>query len=153
MKRIAVLIVAAGRGTRAGGGLPKQWRALGRSSVIARSVAAFRGVAGLEDVVVVIHPDDRALLAAQDLGPVRVALGGAARNDSVRAGLEVLADDPPDLVLIHDAARPAVGGDVIARVIGALEAHEAAAPAVEVTDALWRGAEGLVAGTQDRAGL
>ena len=153
MKRIAVLIVAAGRGTRAGGGLPKQWRPLGRSSVIAHSVAAFRAVPGLGPVVVVIHPDDRTMLARQALGPVIVALGGATRNDSVRAGLEALADDPPDLVLIHDAARPAVSPGVIGRVIAALETHEAAAPAVEVSDALWRGAEGLVAGTQDRTGL
>ena len=71
----------------------------------------------------------------------------------MRAGLEALADDPPDLVLIHDAARPAVSAGVIGRVIGALKTHEAAAPAVEVSDALWRGAEGLVAGTQDRTGL
>jgi 2-C-methyl-D-erythritol 4-phosphate cytidylyltransferase/2-C-methyl-D-erythritol 2,4-cyclodiphosphate synthase len=157
MKRIAVLVVAAGRGTRAGGGLPKQWRPLGRRSVIAHSVAAFRGVPGLgpapDRIVVVIHPDDRALVAAHELGPVTVAIGGATRNDSVRAGLEALAEDPPDLVLIHDAARPAVSAGVIGRVIGALERHEAAAPAVEVSDALWRGAEGLVAGTQDRAGL
>ena len=157
MKRIAVLVVAAGRGTRAGGGLPKQWRPLGRKSVIAHSVAAFRDVPGLGAalgrIVVVIHPDDRALLAAEDLGPVTVAIGGTTRNDSVRAGLEALADDPPDLVLIHDAARPAVSAGVIGRVIGALKTHEAAAPAVEVSDALWRGAEGLVAGTQDRTGL
>jgi 2-C-methyl-D-erythritol 4-phosphate cytidylyltransferase/2-C-methyl-D-erythritol 2,4-cyclodiphosphate synthase len=104
-------------------------------------------------VAVVIHPDDRALLAAQTLGPVIVAMGGETRNESVRAGLEALATDPPDLVLIHDAARPMVGADVIGRVIAALDRHEAAAPAVEVSDALWRGEQGLVAGTQDRAGL
>ncbi len=153
MKRIAVLIVAAGRGTRAGGGLPKQWRPLGARSVIARTIAAFRAVPGLGPVVVVIHPDDRALLEAQGVGPVIVATGGAQRNDSVRAGLEALAVDPPDLVLIHDAARPNVSAAVIGRVIAALETREAAAPAVEVTDALWRGEDGHVAGTQDRSGL
>jgi 2-C-methyl-D-erythritol 4-phosphate cytidylyltransferase/2-C-methyl-D-erythritol 2,4-cyclodiphosphate synthase len=153
MMRIAILIVAAGRGTRAGGGLPKQWRTLGPGSVIGRTVAAFRAVPGLGPIAVVIHPDDGALLAAQDMGPVIVAIGGASRNDSVRAGLESLAADPPDLVLIHDAARPLVSPAVIGRVIAALATHDGAAPAVEVTDALWRGADGLVAGTQDRAGL
>ncbi len=153
MTRIAVLIVAAGRGTRAGGGLPKQWRPLGRSSVIARTVEAFRAVPGLGPIAVVIHPDDRALLDAQNLGPVHVAFGGATRNDSVRAGLESLTDDPPDLVLIHDAARPNVHPAVIGRVVAALATHDAAAPAVEVTDALWRGQDGHVTGTQDRAGL
>jgi len=153
MTRIAVLIVAAGRGTRAGGGLPKQWRPLGRSTVIARTVAAFRAVPGLGPIAVVIHPDDRALLDSQALGPIHVAIGGATRNDSVRAGLESLTDDPPDLVLIHDAARPNVHPAVIARVIAALSTHDAAAPAVEVTDALWRGHDGYVTGTQDRSGL
>ena len=153
MTRIAVLIVAAGRGTRAGGGLPKQWRALAGRSVISRTVAAFRAVPGLGPLVVVIHPEDRALLAAQDIGPVIVATGGATRNDSVRAGLEALEADPPDLVLIHDAARPNVDAGLIGRVIAALDHHSAAAPALAVTDALWRGADGLVTGTQDRAGL
>jgi 2-C-methyl-D-erythritol 4-phosphate cytidylyltransferase/2-C-methyl-D-erythritol 2,4-cyclodiphosphate synthase len=96
---------------------------------------------------------DRALLDAQHLGPVIVATGGATRNDSVRAGLEALVPDPPDRVLIHDAARPNVETAVITAVIAALDSHPAAAPAVEVTDALWRGADGLVTGTQDRAGL
>jgi len=153
MKRIAVLIVAAGRGTRAGAGVPKQWRPLGARSVIAHTVAAFRAVPGLGPIAVVIHPDDRALLAAQEVGPVIVATGGAQRNDSVRAGLEALAADPPDIVLIHDAARPNVSAAVIGRVIAALETRDAAAPAVEVTDALWRGEDGHVAGTQDRSGL
>jgi 2-C-methyl-D-erythritol 4-phosphate cytidylyltransferase/2-C-methyl-D-erythritol 2,4-cyclodiphosphate synthase len=77
MTRIALLVVAAGRGTRAGSGLPKQWRPLGRQSVIAHTIAAFRAVPGIGPVVVVIHPGDRALLAAQDVGPVIVAAGGA----------------------------------------------------------------------------
>jgi 2-C-methyl-D-erythritol 4-phosphate cytidylyltransferase/2-C-methyl-D-erythritol 2,4-cyclodiphosphate synthase len=153
MMRIAILVVAAGRGTRAGGGLPKQWRPLGDRSVISRTVAAFRAVPGLGPIAVVIHPDDHDLLAAQDLGSVIVATGGVTRNDSVRAGLEALNADPPDLVLIHDAARPNVSAGLIGRVIAALATHDGAAPAVEVTDALWRGASGLVAGTQDRAGL
>jgi 2-C-methyl-D-erythritol 4-phosphate cytidylyltransferase/2-C-methyl-D-erythritol 2,4-cyclodiphosphate synthase len=153
MKRIAVLIVAAGRGTRAGGGQPKQWRPLGNATVIAHTIAAFRAVPGLGPISVVIHPDDQALLAAQDTGPVLTAFGGPTRNDSVRAGLESLADDPPDLVLIHDAARPNISAAVITRVIAALASHDAAAPAVEVTDALWRGHDGLVTGTQDRSGL
>jgi 2-C-methyl-D-erythritol 4-phosphate cytidylyltransferase/2-C-methyl-D-erythritol 2,4-cyclodiphosphate synthase len=153
MKRTAVLIVAAGRGTRAGGGLPKQWRSLDGQSVIATTLSAFRGIPGISTVAIVIHPDDRDLLAVQDLGPVTVAIGGATRNDSVRAGLESLSRDPPDRILIHDAARPNVSAALITRVITALDDHDAAAPAVEVTDALWRGHEGMVTGTQDRTGL
>jgi 2-C-methyl-D-erythritol 4-phosphate cytidylyltransferase/2-C-methyl-D-erythritol 2,4-cyclodiphosphate synthase len=71
----------------------------------------------------------------------------------VRAGLEALARFAPEFVLIHDVARPCVTHELIARVVEALGAADAAAPALQVTDALWRGADGLVAGTVDRTGL
>jgi len=145
---VATVIVAAGRGTRAGGPEPKQWQRLGSRRVIDHAIAAF---AGLGPVVVVLHPDDLPLGAG--LGAVRVVAGGATRDASVRAGLEALAESPPDLVLIHDAARPLVSGDVIARVITALADHPAAAPALAVVDALWSGADGLVTGTPSREGL
>lgn len=136
------LIVAAGRGTRAGGSVPKQYRDLGGQPVLARSVAAFEGF--VEAVVVVIHPDDKNI--AQAVVPdVKIIEGGATRAASVQAGLDAVSTE---LVLIHDAARPGVSGAVIGRVLAALEHADGAAPALPVVDALWRGGadvEGIVA--------
>ncbi|MFP4326822.1 MAG: bifunctional 2-C-methyl-D-erythritol 4-phosphate cytidylyltransferase/2-C-methyl-D-erythritol 2,4-cyclodiphosphate synthase [Paracoccaceae bacterium] len=147
--RIAVLIVAAGRGSRAGGGLPKQWRPLAGARVADWTLAAFRAHPGIADIAMAIHPDDRAFAPAG----VHLVEGGDTRDASVRAGLEALAANAPDLVLIHDVARPCIRAAVISRVLEALKTHDAAAPAVPVTDALWRGAEGRVTGTQPRDGL
>jgi 2-C-methyl-D-erythritol 4-phosphate cytidylyltransferase/2-C-methyl-D-erythritol 2,4-cyclodiphosphate synthase len=142
----AVVIVAAGRGTRMGGEVPKQWQMLAGKPVLAHAVAAFAGF----PVVVVIHPDDRA--RAERLGVPLVA-GGATRDASVLAGLRALEGTGVTRVLIHDGARPLVSRALVNRLIATLEAHDGAAPALAVTDALWRGADGLVAGTVDRAGL
>ena len=146
---IAVILVAAGRGSRMGGGLPKQWRLLAGRPVLAHTVAAFRA-AGLERILLVIHPEDRARAEALGLPLVE---GGASRSDSVRAALAALASDPPAQVLIHDAARPLVEPSLIAGVLDALATHPAAAPALPVVDALWRGEAGAVAGLQPRDGL
>ena len=146
---IAVILVAAGRGSRMGGGLPKQWRMLAGQPVLAHTVAAFRA-AGLARILLVIHPEDRARAEALGLPLVE---GGASRSDSVRAALTALAADPPALVLIHDAARPLVEPSLIAGVLDALATHPAAAPALPVVDALWRGEAGAVAGLQLRDGL
>ncbi|GAB1380301.1 bifunctional 2-C-methyl-D-erythritol 4-phosphate cytidylyltransferase/2-C-methyl-D-erythritol 2,4-cyclodiphosphate synthase [Pararhodobacter aggregans] len=146
---IAVILVAAGRGSRMGGGLPKQWRLLAGQPVLAHTVAAFRA-AGLERILLVIHPEDRARAEALGLPLVE---GGASRSDSVRAALAALASDPPAQVLIHDAARPLVEPSLIAGVLDALATHPAAAPALPVVDALWRGEAGAVAGLQPREGL
>jgi len=146
---IAVILVAAGRGSRMGGGLPKQWRPLAGRPVLAQTVAAFRA-AGLSRILLAIHPDDRAL--AEPLG-LPLVHGGASRSATVRAALQALAGDPPRLVLIHDGARPLVSRAVIAGVLAALDHHPAAAPALPVTDALWRGEGGFVTGTPPRDGL
>ena len=148
------VIVAAGRGLRAGGGIPKQWRMLAGKSVAERSLAAFRAAPGIGPIVLVIHPDDRdtaALLA--EGGGTLLAEGGDTRDASVRAGLEALEGSGIRHVLIHDVARPLVSQTVIASVLTALETAEGAAPALPVTDALWRGEEARVTGTADRAGL
>ena len=142
----AAIIVAAGRGTRAGGDLPKQWQTLAGRPVVAHTLDAFMGMAR----VLVIHPDDRDRAAG--LG-VELVIGGATRTASVRAALEALAGRGITRVLIHDGARPMVPAGVIARVLAALDSHKGAAPALAVTDALWAGAGGVVSGTQDRAGL
>jgi 2-C-methyl-D-erythritol 4-phosphate cytidylyltransferase/2-C-methyl-D-erythritol 2,4-cyclodiphosphate synthase len=147
----AALIVAAGRGTRAGGPLPKQWRSVAGHPVARWTLRAF---AHLDRVVMVIHPNDRTLAEAAAEGlDVTLVEGADTRAGSVLRGLQALADDPPDLVLIHDVARPCVSAGCIAAVIQALAHSPGAAPALPVTDALWTGAEGRVTGTSDRAGL
>ncbi|MFO6463328.1 bifunctional 2-C-methyl-D-erythritol 4-phosphate cytidylyltransferase/2-C-methyl-D-erythritol 2,4-cyclodiphosphate synthase [Jannaschia sp. KMU-145] len=140
------LIVAAGRGTRAGGEIPKQWQMLDGRPVAARAVAAFDG--RVDAVIVVIHPDDRARAEAA-LPGVTLVDGGATRAASVAAGL---ARVETERVLIHDAARPGVTRAVIDAVLAALDTHDGAAPALAVTDALWRGGA-TVEGLADRAGL
>lgn len=149
---IAAIIVAAGRGTRAGPGQPKQWRMLAGRPVLAWTLEAFRMV-GLTRLVVAIHPDDRAQAEALLL-PGEVAVdGGADRAGSVRAALEALEGARPDWVLIHDGARPLVSGAVIEGVCAALEGAQGAAPALPVIDALWRGVDGQVQATAPRDGL
>lgn len=149
----AAIIVAAGRGTRAGDGLPKQWRALRGRPVLAWTLDALRA-AGLSRLVLVLHGDDLDRAAALDLRGVRIVTGGGTRTASVRAALEVLAGDPPARVLIHDGARPFVGAEVVAGVLAALQTAQAAAPALPVVDALWRGTDaGEVAHPVSREGL
>lgn len=150
----AALIVAAGRGTRAGGGLPKQYRDLAGAPVIARTIAAFDAHPAVAAIVIVRHADDAALFAAacpETRLPLIEALGGATRDASVRAGLAAIPEGI-ETVLIHDAARPLVSRAVIDGVLAALDTHDGAAPALAVTDALWRG-EGTVTGTEARDGL
>lgn len=147
----AAIIVAAGRGMRAGGPLPKQWQSVAGQPVARWTLAVF---APLMPVVMVVHPDDWALAEAAAAGlSVRLVAGADTRAGSVRAGLEALAQDPPDTVLIHDVARPCVPPTVIEAVSDALRSSPGAAPALAVTDALWQGADGTVTGTRDRAGL
>ncbi|WP_029375341.1 bifunctional 2-C-methyl-D-erythritol 4-phosphate cytidylyltransferase/2-C-methyl-D-erythritol 2,4-cyclodiphosphate synthase [Oceanicola sp. S124] len=147
--RDAAIIVAAGRGTRAGGAEPKQWQPLAGRRVADWTIDAIRA-AGLAPIVVVLHPEDMEIPLPPDI--LRVA-GGASRDASVRAGLAALDPDLVDNVLIHDVARPCVPQPVIAGVRAALREAEAAAPGLPVTDALWRGDAGAVAGVAPRDGL
>lgn len=146
--RTLVLITAAGRGSRAGEGLPKQWRMLAGKPVLAHSVAAFAGL----PLVVTIHPEDRARAEAC-LPGVTLIEGGGTRAESVRNALEAMQDQGYDRVLIHDGARPLVSPALIARLIEALDHGPAAAPGLAVTDALWRGEADQVAGLAPREGL
>ena len=148
----AAIIVAAGRGTRAGGDTPKQWQMLGDHSVAAHSMRAFATHPGIDRLVLVLHPDDIDSPLWPREPAATVVPGGATRQASVRAGLEALADQV-DRVLIHDAARPLVSQAIIDRVLNALDHHQGAAPAVAVTDTLWHGDAEIVTGVQDRAGL
>lgn len=156
MADAVALIVAAGRGLRAGGGMPKQYRMLAGQSILRRSCTAFLEHPGVDTVRVVIHPDDRPryddAMAGIDLPPP--VSGGDTRNDSCRNGLEALADDPPRVVLIHDAARPFADRPVIDRVFGALDTVPAAIAAVPVSDTLKKAtAADQVAATVARDGL
>lgn len=148
---VVVLIVAAGRGQRAGAGLPKQYRRLAGRPVLARTLAAFLGQPRVDRVAVVIHPDDRPLYdeatAGLDLPPP--IAGGPTRQDSVRLGLEALADLGPDIVLVHDAARPFVSPELIERVIDAVPAIAA----LPVVDTLKRAEGGKAATGPSRDGL
>lgn len=149
--RTYALIVAAGRGTRAGGPLPKQWQPLCGARVIDYTIAAFERHPQIAGIAVVLHADDMDKAPAFEARGMTVARGGAERSASVQAGLNALPDC--DAVLIHDAARPCVSAQVIGDVIAALHDHTGAAPGLAVTDALWTGAQDAVAGTQDRTGL
>ena len=150
------LIVAAGRGRRAGGGVAKQYRSLGGEPVLRRSWNTFARHPRIEGVVTVIHPDDRALFdqALSGLDAPNPVFGGATRQESCRNGLEALARDAPRRVLIHDAARPFVEFGVIERVLDALADAPAAIAAVPVVDTLKRaGADGRISETIERGGL
>ena len=149
------LVVASGRGERFGGGLPKQYRHLTGRPILHHCLRAFAGHARVDAVRAVIYPGDLALYdeAAQGLVLLEPAHGGATRQDSVRLGLESLAADPPELVLIHDGVRALVDAALIDRVLDGLQAHAAVLPALPVTDTLKRVGGGAVAGTLDRTGL
>jgi 2-C-methyl-D-erythritol 4-phosphate cytidylyltransferase/2-C-methyl-D-erythritol 2,4-cyclodiphosphate synthase len=156
---VAALIVAGGRGARAASvaGPPKQYCLIGGAPILMRSVGAFAEHPAISAVQVVIHEEDAALYD-EAASPLRHRLlpqvvGGARRQDSVRAGLEALAACTPDAVLIHDAARPFVESALITRVIDALDRHAGALPCLPVTDTLKRASGGHIAETVDRDGL
>lgn len=145
----AAILVAAGRGERAGGGVPKQYRDLAGKMVLERTLERFLGHPAVDDVVVVINPDDAAFFAGID-APVLWVNGGATRTASVRAGLAALESRRPDQVLIHDAARPFVSDRVISDVVDALADAPAALPVLPVTDALLAHADGNMCESVDR---
>ena len=147
----AAIIVAAGRGQRAGGGTPKQWRALAGKRVADWTLNRFKGV--VDHIVLVLSPDDTEAWEEFRGSDLLLASGGNDRAGSVRNGLQALADKSVSQVLIHDVARPCVSEKTIRNVLVALETHAAAAPGLAVTDALWTGDENMVTGTQDRSGL
>lgn len=155
--RVAAVIVAAGRGERAGQSAegPKQYRSIGGRPVIAQTLDTFLSHPRISDVVVAIHADDEDLFrAAAPAAPnLRAVRGGASRQDSVRLALQALEEAGPDIVLIHDAVRPFADHGLIGRVIAAADEGLGALPALAVADTLKRGANGLVKGTVSRDGL
>jgi 2-C-methyl-D-erythritol 4-phosphate cytidylyltransferase/2-C-methyl-D-erythritol 2,4-cyclodiphosphate synthase len=154
---IAALIMAAGRGERAGIGLiPKQYQLIGGEPVLRRSVAAMLAHEAVASVRVVIAAGDEgryrdAIAADPRLGPPIV--GGDTRQASVALGLEALAASPPAKVLIHDAARPFVPRAVIDRVIAGLATEAAVVPTLPAASTLKRVDRGHVVGTVLREGV
>jgi 2-C-methyl-D-erythritol 4-phosphate cytidylyltransferase / 2-C-methyl-D-erythritol 2,4-cyclodiphosphate synthase len=155
MGSIYALVLAAGRGARFGGTLPKQYLPLGGSNVLRHAVSAFAANPRIVGIQVTIRPEDRDIydtaLAGLDLLPP--VPGGAERQDSVRLGLETLAPLNPERVLIHDGARPFPDAAMIDRVLDALERAPAAIPGLPLGDTIKRVAGGVITDTIDRTGL
>jgi 2-C-methyl-D-erythritol 4-phosphate cytidylyltransferase / 2-C-methyl-D-erythritol 2,4-cyclodiphosphate synthase len=154
--KVAAIVVAAGRGLRAGGDVPKQYRAIAGEPVIRPSLARFAAHRAIAAVQPVIHPDDEAMFrtATDGLDLLPAVPGGATRQGSVRAGLEALLARQPDIVLVHDAARPFLSDALVTRAIAAAEASGAAVPAVAVADTVKKvDATGGIIATIDRADL
>src|ERR1700736_1076626 len=156
VERTAAILVAAGRGLRAGSGGPKQYRSIGGQTVIFRAMEPFCRHPQVFAVQPVLHPHDTSMFndAVSGLRHEPPVIGGATRQASVHAGLEALASQQPDVVLIHDAARPFVSAALISRAIKAASATGAAIPAIQVADTikLVDGA-GNVEATPERARL
>src|SRR5512144_2271737 len=137
-ERTAAILVAAGRGLRAGAGGPKQYREIGGQTVIFRAMEPFCRHPQVFAVQPVLNPDDADMFneAVRALAHEPPANGGATRQASVHAGLEALASQKPDVVLIHDAARPFVSAALISRAIDAAGRTGAAVPAIAVADTI-----------------
>ena len=155
MSSVYALVVAAGRGSRFGATLPKQYLPLGGVGVLRHAVAALSDHPRVSNVLVTIRPEDRALFdsAVAGLCLLPPVAGGSTRQDSVRLGLEALAVYHPEHVLIHDAARPYPDARLIDRVIDALERAPAAIPCLPLRDTIKRGEDGFIRATIDRSAL
>jgi 2-C-methyl-D-erythritol 4-phosphate cytidylyltransferase / 2-C-methyl-D-erythritol 2,4-cyclodiphosphate synthase len=161
-KKVGLLVVAAGRGVRLGADRPKQYLSCAGRPLIVHTLEALAGSFPFSAVTAVIRPDDRVFYddavaqltttAAAALGPP--AIGGATRQQSVLSGLEALAAAEPDIVLIHDAARPFPSVDLVARAIEAADRHGAAAPGTPMSDTVKQvDVDGRVLATPPRSGL
>lgn len=138
---VAAIIVAGGRGSRAGNGKPKQYRTIGGEPVLRRTLRAFDAHPAIETIITVIHPDDAEdyAAAAEGIGKCgEPALGGSTRQRSVFSGLRSITLAKPSFVLVHDAARPFVPAALIDRALDAVKASGAAIPVLPVTDTVKR---------------
>jgi 2-C-methyl-D-erythritol 4-phosphate cytidylyltransferase/2-C-methyl-D-erythritol 2,4-cyclodiphosphate synthase len=155
MTKAIALVVAAGSGLRVGGEIPKQFLTLDGKPLLRYCLETFLAHPRIAGVRVVINPTYRPLYAAATAGLSLMPAvdGGATRQESVRLGLESLVDEKPDLVLIHDAARPFIDAATIDRTLDALADHPAALVAVPVVDTLKRAADAFSGVTVDRKDL
>ncbi len=148
--RVAAILLAAGTGSRFGAGPPKQFAAVAGRPVLRHAAIA------LAQGGVMLQPVGDAAAVATALAGIDhlpIVPGGATRQASVRAGLEALATYAPDIVLVHDGARPHIPPGTVAALLAALDRHPGAIPAVPVADTLKRGADGIIAATVPRDGL
>jgi 2-C-methyl-D-erythritol 4-phosphate cytidylyltransferase/2-C-methyl-D-erythritol 2,4-cyclodiphosphate synthase len=152
---VYALVVAAGRGSRFGGAVPKQYLALGGTSVLRHAVAAFAEHPRVCGVLVTIRPEDEQLFdrAVAGLGVMPPVAGGPIRQDSVRVGLEALAIHRPERVLVHDGARPFPDAALINRVIAGLDRAPAAIPCLPLRDTIKHVEDGVIRETVDRSTL
>lgn len=155
MSETIALVLAAGKGKRLPGDVPKQYRDLGGAPVLRHALEAFARHPKIGAVRAVYDPADEALYARAGAGldlldPVA---GGAERQDSVRLGLESLEARKPSRVLIHDGARPFPDADLIARLIEALDQAPGAIAAIPAVDTLWRENSGAADTLVPREGL
>ena len=149
--KIIALILAAGRGTRAGSAMPKQWQILGNKRIIDHSIDLFKNISRINNVMVVLHPDDLHRLNRRD---VLFTKGGHTRSESVKLGLAALKqNEMPDYVLIHDAARPSTPLNVINNVLDNLDTADAVSPGLPVTDTLWEVVDEEVMQTKSRKNI
>jgi 2-C-methyl-D-erythritol 4-phosphate cytidylyltransferase/2-C-methyl-D-erythritol 2,4-cyclodiphosphate synthase len=153
MTSVYALVVAAGQGTRFGGSLPKQYLTLGGLPLLRHAVAAFALHPRIAGVLVAIRPEDRAEYdhAVAGLDLLAPIAGGATRQDSVRLGLEALAQRQPQRVLIHDGARPFADAPLIDRVIDGLDRAPGAVPCLPLRDTIKRAEDGVIRETVDRS--
>jgi 2-C-methyl-D-erythritol 4-phosphate cytidylyltransferase/2-C-methyl-D-erythritol 2,4-cyclodiphosphate synthase len=155
MPTTIAIVVGGGTGSRFGGDAPKQYRRLAGAAIFRRALGAFAAHPDVDAVQPVIGAEDATHFARAcgDLPIRRAITGGPTRSASVRAAVDALAAEPPDRVLVHDAARPLVSTGLIGRVVAALERHAAVVPAVAVRDTLKRAPTGTIEATIDRTGL
>jgi 2-C-methyl-D-erythritol 4-phosphate cytidylyltransferase/2-C-methyl-D-erythritol 2,4-cyclodiphosphate synthase len=156
MAEVAAVVVAAGRGMRTGGDLPKQFRQIGGESLVRRALAMLVDHPLVGFVQPVIRAEDRSRFEAESAGLATMppAIGGATRQASVHAGLEALAPRRPELVLVHDAARPFATPALVSRAIEAAAKTGAAVPGLPPADTVKRVAgDGTVEATLERENL
>ncbi|WP_454883750.1 bifunctional 2-C-methyl-D-erythritol 4-phosphate cytidylyltransferase/2-C-methyl-D-erythritol 2,4-cyclodiphosphate synthase [Sphingomonas oryzagri] len=154
--KVGALIVAAGSGSRMGGGVPKQYRKVGGVPVIARAFDALASHPAIHGVHIVVGAGQEGLLdeaLGEDRRPATITPGGATRRESVKAGLEAIAALPPTRVLIHDAARPFLHAAVVDRLLAALDEADGAIPTLPVVDTLVRADDGVLGDNVARDGL
>ena len=142
---IVAIIVAAGKGNRAGGRVPKQWRTIAGKLVVDWSIDAFKNH-DLIDFVIVVLPPNKTL----NRNDVISCTGGNSRSLSVYNGLIAAKNLSPEKVLIHDVARPAVSEDIITDIILTVNEETGAAPGLPISDAIWKVSDGEVEKTLDR---
>jgi len=134
---VAQILVAAGKGARAGGGIPKQYRKISGQTVLRRTLNATLSHPKVGQTVIVIADNDTYIEdTIEGLTDITLVKGGTTRTESVKAGLKALESNPPDIVLIHDGARPFATHELMTSLISTLESSDAAAPVLPIVDAV-----------------